>query len=233
MAAPGTGQDARRLIDRVEGFLDPVRDALTCDRKQDHAGTRRDRYITEFCATLHIADITMFYAPASGGVRTYWKQSQLAETQPQMCCSMLVPGDKAGRDGIIHTLPAPHIALATVISTLRRAWVDAVALNPTSSKCRILRAGLGCGRAGNGRRAGDRLLPFRFAASGTPRRSLVRHHPHLLRAKPTSTFRSRAGTEQGDGRKPNFCASRTCVQPLGVDLQRFHQRARKRGCTAP
>ncbi|QQZ40845.1 glycosyltransferase family 1 protein [Pseudomonas sp. SK3(2021)] len=59
---------------------------------------------------VHIADITMFYAPASGGVRTYLdaKHRRLGR-QPGIRHSLLIPGAHFGeRDGI-YKVPAPAL----------------------------------------------------------------------------------------------------------------------------
>ncbi|MCP1441269.1 alpha-1,6-mannosyltransferase [Pseudomonas sp. GGS8] len=59
---------------------------------------------------MHIADITMFYAPASGGVRTYLdaKHRRLG-IKPGICHSLLIPGAHLSeRDGI-YTVPAPAL----------------------------------------------------------------------------------------------------------------------------
>lgn len=59
---------------------------------------------------MHIADITMFYAPTSGGVRSYLthKHSYLS-AQPGIRYSILVPGGGASDDGGVYTLPAPPL----------------------------------------------------------------------------------------------------------------------------
>ncbi|WP_085606638.1 MULTISPECIES: glycosyltransferase family 1 protein [unclassified Pseudomonas] len=59
---------------------------------------------------MHIADITMFYAPASGGVRTYLdaKHRRLG-VKPGIRHSLLIPGADFGeRDGV-YTVPAPAL----------------------------------------------------------------------------------------------------------------------------
>lgn len=84
--------------------------------------------------TLHIADITMFHAPASGGVRTFLEaKADWLRTRPGLRHSLLVPGEALGCDGEIHTLPAPRIPFGNGyrFPTLRGAWTDAlVALKP-------------------------------------------------------------------------------------------------------
>lgn len=59
---------------------------------------------------MHIADITMFYAPASGGVRTYLdaKHRRLIVT-PGVRHSLLIPGACASHANGIHHVPAPAL----------------------------------------------------------------------------------------------------------------------------
>lgn len=59
---------------------------------------------------MHIADITMFYAPASGGVRTYLdaKHRRLGLT-PNVRHSLLIPGASACEHNGIHEVPAPPL----------------------------------------------------------------------------------------------------------------------------
>ena len=59
---------------------------------------------------MHIADITMFYAPASGGVRTYLdaKHRRLGR-QPGIRHSLLIPGAYLSEQDGIYTVPAPAV----------------------------------------------------------------------------------------------------------------------------
>ncbi|MDZ4326466.1 MULTISPECIES: glycosyltransferase family 4 protein [Pseudomonas] len=59
---------------------------------------------------VHIADITMFYAPASGGVRTYLdaKHRRLG-IKPGIRHSLLIPGAHLGEQDGIYTVPAPAL----------------------------------------------------------------------------------------------------------------------------
>lgn len=76
---------------------------------------------------MHITDLTMFWAPASGGVRTYLeaKRCWLA-TQPDIRHSLLVPDKRACSDGELHTLPALPIPFGNGYRfPLRKAaWID-------------------------------------------------------------------------------------------------------------
>lgn len=59
---------------------------------------------------MHIADITMFYAPASGGVRTYLdaKHRRLG-LAPNVRHSLLIPGPVARHENGVHEVPAPPL----------------------------------------------------------------------------------------------------------------------------
>ncbi|MBC3419087.1 MULTISPECIES: glycosyltransferase family 1 protein [unclassified Pseudomonas] len=59
---------------------------------------------------VHIADITMFYAPASGGVRTYLdaKHHRL-DAMPGVRHSLLIPGPSARDANGIYQVPAPPL----------------------------------------------------------------------------------------------------------------------------
>lgn len=59
---------------------------------------------------MHIADMTMFYAPASGGVRTYLdaKHRRLGQ-QPGVRHSLLIPGPKLSHKDGIYRVPAPPL----------------------------------------------------------------------------------------------------------------------------
>ncbi len=59
---------------------------------------------------MHIADITMFYAPASGGVRTYLdaKHHRL-DAMPGVRHSLLIPGASTVHSNGIYQVPAPPL----------------------------------------------------------------------------------------------------------------------------
>ena len=59
---------------------------------------------------MHIADITMFYAPASGGVRTYLdaKHRRLG-IKPGIRHSLLIPGANLTEQDGVYTVPAPAL----------------------------------------------------------------------------------------------------------------------------
>lgn len=61
---------------------------------------------------MHILDLTMFWAPASGGVRTYLEaKHQWLRGQPDIVHSLLVPGGSETCSDGLCTLPAPRIPL--------------------------------------------------------------------------------------------------------------------------
>ncbi|MCW4149172.1 glycosyltransferase family 1 protein [Halomonas sp. 18H] len=78
---------------------------------------------------MHLVDVTMFHAPASGGVRTYLgaKHRCLADT-PDVRTSLLVPGAERDALGDCHTLPAPRLPLGQGyrFPLRRRPWRDAI-----------------------------------------------------------------------------------------------------------
>lgn len=60
---------------------------------------------------MHIVDTTLFYASASGGVRTYLeaKHQRLAALAPDITHSVLVPGERPERHQHLNRLPAPPL----------------------------------------------------------------------------------------------------------------------------
>lgn len=59
---------------------------------------------------MHIADMTMFYAPASGGVRTYLDAKHLRlRAHPGVRHSLLIPGPRTGHEDGVYQVPAPAL----------------------------------------------------------------------------------------------------------------------------
>lgn len=59
---------------------------------------------------VHIADMTMFYAPASGGVRTYIDaKHRRLRRYPGVQHSVLVPGESYRQNGGIYEIPSPPL----------------------------------------------------------------------------------------------------------------------------
>ncbi len=179
---------------------------------------------------LHIADITMFYAPASGGVRTYLEaKADWLKAHPQTRYSMLVPGDAAGRDGGISTLPAPRIPYGNGyrFPTLRGAWVDTlVALKPDIIEAQDPYVP-GWAAVEAGQRLGVPVIGYyhsdlpRLVRSRVGRWSdiiLDNYVAKLYRCFDRVLVPSKVMADKLERlRVPNVH-----VQPLGVDLQRFH-----------
>ncbi len=59
---------------------------------------------------MHIADMTMFYAPASGGVRTYLDaKHRRLQGHPGVRHSLLIPGPRSSHNDGVHEVPAPPL----------------------------------------------------------------------------------------------------------------------------
>jgi alpha-1,6-mannosyltransferase len=74
------------------------------------SGQPKGRRNTGGTDIVHIADMTMFYAPASGGVRTYLdaKHRRLAH-YPDVRHSLLIPGASLSNADGIYIVPAPAV----------------------------------------------------------------------------------------------------------------------------
>ncbi|MDN3556383.1 glycosyltransferase family 4 protein [Halomonas maura] len=179
---------------------------------------------------MHIADVTMFHAPASGGVRTYLqaKQRSLA-TRPGLRTSLLVPGAERDSLGDMHALPAPRLPLGQGYRfPLRRApWRDALvglgpdlieAGDPYVTAWAALEAGQALGVPVVGFYHSDlpRLMGDRFGAG--VRRRLQRYVVDLYARFDSVLAPCRTMAERLAG----WGVERVRVQPLGVDLTTFH-----------
>ncbi|MBB3141170.1 glycosyltransferase family 4 protein [Halomonas organivorans] len=179
---------------------------------------------------MHIADVTMFHAPSSGGVRTYLqaKRRRIA-AHPGLRSSLLVPG--AERDGLDdrHTLPAPRLPLGQGYRfPLRRApWRDRLldlspdlieAGDPYVTAWAALDAGQRLGVPVVGFYHSDlpRLMGDRFGDA--VRRRLQRYVVDLYRRFDGVLAPCRAMAE----RLAEWGVNDVRVQPLGVDLDTFH-----------
>ena len=183
---------------------------------------------------MHIADVTMFYGPASGGVRTYLQaKHQVFSQVPDLRASLLVPGAERDSLGNHHTLPSLRLPLGQGYRfPLRpRPWREVLlALAPD-----IIEAGDPYVTAWAALDAGQRLgVPVvGFYHSDLPRlmgdrfgpqvfRRLQRYVVNLYRRfdsvlAPCQAMADRLSEWQLEGVR---------VQPLGVDLQMFHPRWR-------
>ena len=179
--------------------------------------------------SVHIADITMFYAPTSGGVRTYleYKQRYLA-TQSGIRHSVLVPGKRLERQGAFHTLPAPPLGWTGYRLPLRGArWTQELCrLQPdlieVGDPYRLAWAALAAGQ-----RLGipvigfyhsdlPRLVDSRFGSGA--RRLAERYVRNLYTRFQEVLAPSRVMARQLHA----IGVERVTVQPLGVDTQAFN-----------
>lgn len=184
---------------------------------------------------MHIADITMFYAPASGGVRTYLeaKRNRLAKL-PGVTSSLLVPGAYHRSHGSIHEVPAPPLPFGQGyrFPLKRRGWQrELIRLAPD-----LIEAGdpyvtawaaLDAGRALDvpvvgfyhsdlPRLIGNRLGNWTRAALERYVRNLYGHCDRVL--APSRVIADRLQTLGLDN---------VAVQPLGVDLTTFSPQRRQ------
>jgi alpha-1,6-mannosyltransferase len=184
----------------------------------------------ESCMTLHVADTTMFYAPASGGVRTYLeaKAGWLATSRPDVRYSLLVPGATVGLVGAIHTLPAPPLPFSNGyrFPLRRRAWVDALvelkpdlieAQDPYVTGWAAVEAGARLGVPVVGYYHSDMTRLIGSRVGHWADRWLNAYVAKLYRRFDRVFVPSQAMAEKLERLQvPNIV-----VQPLGVDLQRF------------
>ncbi|MHB0776525.1 glycosyltransferase family 4 protein [Halomonas sp. WWR20] len=183
---------------------------------------------------MHIADVTMFYAPASGGVRTYLeaKQRRLAG-YPDVTYDLLVPDRESRREGHVHGIPSPPLPFGHGyrFPLHRRAWRQKLeqlhpdiieAGDPYVTAWAALDAGQRLGVPVVGFYHSDlpRLMGKFFGAWATPRaegyvrRLYSRFDRILAPSRIMADDLHRLGLEQ------------VSVQPLGVDLETFHPRHR-------
>ncbi|WP_043528794.1 glycosyltransferase [Litchfieldella xinjiangensis] len=179
---------------------------------------------------MHIADVTMFHAPASGGVRTYLQaKHRVLSRVPDLRASLLVPGAERDSLGDHHTLPALRLPLGQGYRfPLRsRPWRDAlVALAPD-----IIEAGDPYVTAWAALDAGQRLgVPVvGFYHSDLPRLMgdrFGRHVRRRLERYVVNLYRRfdsvLAPCQVMADRLQSWGVEHVRVQPLGVDLQQFH-----------
>ncbi|MCE0733702.1 glycosyltransferase family 1 protein [Halomonas sp. G15] len=183
---------------------------------------------------MHLVDITMFHAPASGGVRTYLQaKHRLLARRPDLRTSLLVPGAERGSLGGVHTLPAPRLPLGQGYRfPLRRApWREALiamapdlieAGDPYVTAWAAVEAGqhLGVPTVGFFHSDLPRLMGDRFG--GGVRRRLERYVGELYGHFDSVLAPCTAMAE----RLADWGVSKLRVQPLGVDLETFHPRHR-------
>ncbi len=177
---------------------------------------------------MHIADVTMFYAPASGGVRTYLeaKHRWLAE---RVRHSLVVPGARCHQRDEYHTVPAPRIPFGHGyrFPFLRKSWVEClVQLQPD-----LIEAGDPYVPGWAALEAGQRLdVPvIGFYHSDLPRLigARVGHWSDQALERYISRFYRRfdrvlAPSQMMVDKLLRLGIDTVHLQPLGVDTRRFH-----------
>lgn len=179
---------------------------------------------------VHIADVTMFHAPASGGVRTYLQaKHRVFSRYPQLRTSLLVPGAERDSLGDYHSLPALHLPLGQGYRFPLRTspWREALiglkpdlieAGDPYVTPWATLQAGQQLGVPVVGFYHSDlpRLMGDRFGRHVQKR--LIRYVTNLY-----SRFDSvMAPCNAMANRLRDWGVANVRVQPLGVDLEQFH-----------
>jgi alpha-1,6-mannosyltransferase len=181
--------------------------------------------------TLHIADITMFYAPSSGGVRTYLdaKARWLATSRPDVRYSLLVPDTDIEQAGHVFTLPAPPLPFSNGyrFPLRRKPWVEAlVAQKPDLIEAQDPYV-TGWAALEAGQRLGVPVVAYFHSDLTRLIGSRIGHWAdrrlNAYVAKLYGRFDRVFAPSRTMGEKLERVGVRNVVvQPLGVDLQRFH-----------
>lgn len=183
---------------------------------------------------MHIADVTMFYAPASGGVRTYLdaKHRRLAKL-PGITCSLLIPGPQLFTHDGIHEVPSPPLPFSQGyrFPLRRRGWErELIRIAPD-----IIEAGdpyvTGWAALDAGRKLDVPVVGFYHSdlprlisnrlGQGTDKlveRYVYRLYRHFDQVLAPSRVMAERLTQLG--------IEQVAIQPLGVDLESFHPRYR-------
>ena len=186
---------------------------------------------------MHIADMTMFYAPASGGVRTYLDaKHRRLRAYPGVQHSLLIPGDSYSHNDGIYRIPTPPLPFAKGYRfPLRRTpWRNLLrALQPD-----LIEVGDPYLTAWAALDAGRRLdVPvIGFYHSDLPLLVRNRIGPWLDTNLDAYIARLYGSVERGlapsqvmADKLRRLGVTRAHVQPLGVDLETFHPRHRDEG----
>jgi len=186
---------------------------------------------------MHVVDSTMFYARASGGVRTYLAaKRRCMAALPGVTHSLVVPGARDGFEDGLRTVAAPALPFGQGYRfPLRRGpWAQAlVELAPD-----LIEAGDPYTPAWAALDAGRRLdVPvIAFCHSDLPRLlalRLGRAGAGIARAYVAALYRRfdrvLAPSRVVARGLSALGLTRVHVQPLGVDLERFHPRHRDFG----
>lgn len=186
---------------------------------------------------MHLVDITMFHAPASGGVRTYLEaKRRVLAGRPDLRTSLLVPGAERSALGGVHTLPAPRLPLGQGyrFPLRRRPWRDALiemrpdlieAGDPYVTAWAALEAGRALDIPVVGFYHSDlpRLMGDRFGQRVGRR---LRRYVRDLYGRFDSVLAPCTAMAQ---RLDDWGVKGVRLQPLGVDLTAFHPRHRDPG----
>lgn len=186
---------------------------------------------------MHIADMTMFYAPASGGVRTYLDaKHRRLRAYPGVQHSLLIPGDSYSQHDGIYRIPTPPLPFAKGyrFPIRRTPWRNLLrALRPD-----LIEVGDPYLTAWAALDAGRRLdVPvIGFYHSDLPRLVRNRIGPWLdtnldaYIARLYGNFeRVLAPSQVMADKLRRLGVTQVHVQPLGVDLDTFHPRHRDEG----
>lgn len=184
---------------------------------------------------MHVADITMFHAPSSGGVRTYLDaKHRLLRQYPDMRTSLLIPGAANDRCDDCHQLAAWRLPFGQGyrFPLRREAWRRAlIELAPD-----LIEAGDPYVTAWAALDAGRTLnVPIvGFYHSDLPRlfgrrlgRRSQRHLEGYVRHLYHRCHRVLAPSRTMAERLAAIGLDNVAVQPLGVDLTRFDPRRRR------
>lgn len=178
---------------------------------------------------MHIADMTMFYAPASGGVRTYLEaKHRRIRLYPDVRHSVLVPGSAYRQDGEIYEIPAPVLPFGRGhrFPVRRGPWLELLA----TLKPDLIEVGDPYMTAWAALDAGRRLdIPvIGFYHSDLPLLASKRmgawfgnNMAHYVTRLYSSFDRVLAPSQVMADKLDSLGVQQVHVQPLGVDLQTF------------
>lgn len=181
---------------------------------------------------MHIADVTMFYTPSSGGVRTYLEAKRRWLTGRAQH-SLIVPDSRRFDQGVIHGVPALPIPFGNGyrFPLRKRSWVDTLlqlrpdlieAGDPYVTAWACVEAGqrLGVPMVGFYHSDLPRLVNSRLGHWTDPLldsyiRRLYRHFDRIL-----------APSQVIADKLQRLGVANVRLQPLGVDTSQFHPRHR-------
>lgn len=181
---------------------------------------------------MHIADVTMFYTPVSGGVRTYLDAKHRG-FNGRVQHSLIVPGNQLTHQGYLHYVPAPLLPSGNGyrFPLRKRGWVEMLMqLSPD-----LIEAGDPYVTAWACLEAGQRLgVPVvGFYHSDLPRliHSRLGHWTDHLLDRYIHALYSQfdvvlAPSQVMADKLLHLGVEKVQLQPLGVDTRQFHPRHR-------